>query len=251
MFGLVGGSSLRTSTLFVEHYKCEEFLQDTKYGQVKLGVVTTDSNKKFYFCQRHHCVPDVKYSPPHLIPRQAIVEAFKLNGIETVVGICSVGSMDPTTPPGTLVVPDDYVNFWSICSMSDTESAHIVPEYDEPLRQKCMKILNQAKIKHLEKGTYVQTRGPRFETKAEIKILKNYGEIVGMTGADEATLFKEAGISYAALCIVDNFANGITSSLKWDDFKDGQKNNLHLVEESVHVFVDNLGHDTKRKTQED
>jgi len=84
----------------------------------------------------------------------------------------------------------------------------------------------------------VQTRGPRFETKAEIKVLATYGNIVGMTGADEATLCKEAGLPYMCVCMVDNFANGVQGeALEFQHFKDGQKKNLVGVEKVVETIL--------------
>ena len=56
---------------------------------------------------------------------------------------------------------------------------------------------------------YAETRGPRFETRAEIRLLAEYADVVGMTAASEATLFQERGIAYAMLGVVDNLANGI------------------------------------------
>ncbi|MEM2124331.1 MAG: 5'-methylthioadenosine phosphorylase, partial [Methanolinea sp.] len=59
-------------------------------------------------------------------------------------------------------------------------------------------------------GTYAQTPGPRIETVAEVRALSAVGDIVGMTVASEATLAAELGIDVAALCTVDNYANGIS-----------------------------------------
>jgi 5'-methylthioadenosine phosphorylase len=58
-------------------------------------------------------------------------------------------------------------------------------------------------------GTYVQTRGPRIETIAEVKTLAKFADIVGMTVASEATLACELEMEFAALCMVDNYANGL------------------------------------------
>lgn len=50
---------------------------------------------------------------------------------------------------------------------------------------------------------------PSPETKAEIRALARCGDIVGMTGAHEATLASELAVPYAMMCIVDNMANGL------------------------------------------
>ncbi len=52
-------------------------------------------------------------------------------------------------------------------------------------------------------------RGPRFETKAEVQIIRHWGDVVGMTAAHEADLCAELGLNYNLLAIVDNYANGL------------------------------------------
>lgn len=51
------------------------------------------------------------------------------------------------------------------------------------------------------------------------------GDVVGMTGAHEATLAVEAGLPYAMLCMVDNMANGVGAGdkLTLTDFFASQK----------------------------
>ena len=58
-------------------------------------------------------------------------------------------------------------------------------------------------------GVYWQTKGPRFETKAEIRMMSQFADLVGMTMASEAVIAQELGLSYASLCSVDNYANGL------------------------------------------
>ncbi len=61
-------------------------------------------------------------------------------------------------------------------------------------------------------GVYTQTRGPRFETPAEVRALARVGDLVGMTIAAECILSKEVGLAYAAVCVVDNLANGLDAA---------------------------------------
>ena len=60
-------------------------------------------------------------------------------------------------------------------------------------------------------GVYWQTIGPRFETPAEIRLLAAHADLVGMTMASECIVSGELGLAYAAICMVDNLANGIGS----------------------------------------
>ena len=58
-------------------------------------------------------------------------------------------------------------------------------------------------------GVYWQTVGPRFETPAEIRLIGAHADVVGMTIASECVVAGELGLEYAALCVVDNLANGV------------------------------------------
>ena len=58
-------------------------------------------------------------------------------------------------------------------------------------------------------GVYWQTSGPRFETPAEIRLLAAHADLVGMTVASECVVACELGLAYAAVCVVDNLANGV------------------------------------------
>lgn len=60
-------------------------------------------------------------------------------------------------------------------------------------------------------GVYWQTSGPRFETAAEIKLIAAHADLVGMTLASECIVAAELGLRYAAVCVVDNLANGIAA----------------------------------------
>ncbi|HBI26752.1 MAG TPA: S-methyl-5'-thioadenosine phosphorylase, partial [Peptococcaceae bacterium] len=61
------------------------------------------------------------------------------------------------------------------------------------------------------KGTYVCTEGPRYETAAEIRMYQQLGgDVVGMTSVPECVLAREAGLCYATLAVVTNYAAGIS-----------------------------------------
>ena len=55
-------------------------------------------------------------------------------------------------------------------------------------------------LSHHTKGTAVTIEGPRFSTKAESLLFRQWGgDIVNMTTVPEACLAKEAGLCYASI----------------------------------------------------
>jgi 5'-methylthioadenosine phosphorylase len=77
---------------------------------------------------------------------------------------------------------------------------------------------------------YVQMRGPRFETKAEIRVVRGWGDVIGMTAASEADLCCEAGLNYNSLAVIDNYANGLEGTeIDFSKFKDLVRTNQERV----------------------
>ncbi len=66
-----------------------------------------------------------------------------------------------------------------------------------------------APVRSRDGGVYWQANGPRFETPAEIRLIAAHADLVGMTLAAECVVAGELGLRYAAVCMVDNLANGI------------------------------------------
>jgi len=196
--GIVGGTGFLKGAMLEG---TEERTVGTERGEVVLHV-----GDGFAFLLRHgHGV----YRPPHRIPHHAHALAFGALGIAHVVGLNSVGSLKPELAPGTVVVPDDYLSVHPPPTFAEDERLHVVPELDGDLRALLVKAGRATEGPVVDAGVYVETRGPRFETRAEIRWLKDHGEVVGMTAASEATLHQERGIAYGMLGVVDNLANGL------------------------------------------
>ncbi|MFI5358229.1 MAG: purine phosphorylase, partial [Opitutales bacterium] len=83
---------------------------------------------------------------------------------------------------------------------------------------------------------------PRFETKAEIKIVQHWGDVIGMTAAHEADLCGELGLRYNSLALVDNYANGLEGTeIDFAKFKDLVKDNQAKVNRLFTRMLEILG----------
>jgi 5'-methylthioadenosine phosphorylase len=199
MLGIIGGTSLLYSTL----PDLEKKRVDTPFGNAELllGDVA--------LLMRHQ-----QGLPPHRINFRANMAALALAGADRIIAFGSSGSLNHDIAPGSLVIPTDYVSMGDIPSIHDHAVAHVMPELSPALSQDLRRLIPAARLG----GTYVQTRGPRFETVAEISILSRFGDLVGMTLASEATLARELSVPFAAICTVDNYANGLADGvLTWDE----------------------------------
>jgi 5'-methylthioadenosine phosphorylase len=222
--GVIGGSNLYKSFLFNESHRRTV---KTDYGNADIYL---DDN--IIFIPRHGSSRDI---PPHMINHRANIKALQDAGAAAIIGVCMVGSMNKKIKHPSIVIPHDYISLWNIPTFFDKTIVHITPKLDEELRTHLISTAKKEKIKIYDKGVYVQTVGPRLETRAEINLLKNYGDIIGMTMASEATLAQELNLPYAAICTVDNYAHGvIKEQLKFEKvLKDAQMHNKNAVRLAV------------------
>lgn len=162
---------------------------------------------------RGDCVVLVRHGPgvpAHRLDHHAHVRALCEVGCDRVLALGSTGSLRTDWPPGTMAAPDDFLAFGAYPSFHDDLRGHSVPGFDLEWRARVLDAWGSATSTPLENGgVYAQTRGPRLETAAEVRMLAHHADVVGMTLASEAILAGEAGLRYTALCKVDNLANGL------------------------------------------
>jgi 5'-methylthioadenosine phosphorylase len=199
--GVIAGTAFRRIGLLEEANQVE---MSTRFGRVT--ILESDD---IIFLPRHGIDDSI---PPHRINHRAHLTAFKDLGITRIIGVNSVGSLKPEIPPRSILIPHDYINIWGIQTLFDDEIHHITPGLNEDLRQLILRVAKGRKIEVTNGGIYIQTTGPRLETRAEIHLLKQFGDVVGMTMANEATLAEELSIPYASICSVDNYCHGISKT---------------------------------------
>jgi len=230
LIGIIGGSSLLHSDYF---RSAERRILNTPHGDVALAF-----GKGFIFCQRHQADPTLEYSQPHRINKRAIFAAFSSLGVQKVLAFGSVGSLRRCLPPGTLVMPDDFFCLADQLFFHDDNRAAVVPSMVNEFRSEVVAELTRSSVAFVQSATYVQTTGPRFETRAECRFLTNCGDVIGMTCAHEATLATELQMQYSLVCMIDNFANGISDqTLSVEDFKAGVARNQSTVESLLSLLL--------------
>lgn len=186
---------------------------ENKYGKALLISGGIDGSP-VVFLARHGLEHD---TPPHLINYRANIMALKEAGATHILAAAAVGSVKQEIKPGDLVLIDQFIDFTKnrASTFSDFGKPlyHIdmTEPYDGNLRRLVMQAAADNGTELRPGGTYVCTEGPRFETAAEIKMFQILGaDVVGMTNVPEVVLAAEMEIPYAALCVVTNFAAGMS-----------------------------------------
>jgi 5'-methylthioadenosine phosphorylase len=200
--GLIVGTGFDDLPLRAERLDVE-----TPYGDVQVAFHREDGLEAVIL-PRH----GPARAPAHVVDHKANVDALARCKAERVIGLCSVGALAPTIPAGALVVPDDYLDLRPRLSYHDDSPVHVdVSEaYCPTLRALLVQAARREGAQVVDGGVYACTEGPRLETRAEVRMLRQAGgAVVGMTGGPEAALARERALCYATLCLVTNPAAGV------------------------------------------
>lgn len=211
MLAIIGGTGLtKLANLEITHRQVIR----TPYGEPS-GALTFGNIRGHgvVFLARHgygHTIP------PHQVNYRANIWALHSQKVTKVVSVAAVGGIPPELGPGTIVLPDQIIDYTygrenTYFDGGGKPVTHMdfTQPYCAAMRKKCMEAVGVAGENCIDGGVYATVQGPRLETKAEIDRLERDGAtMVGMTGMPEAALAKEIGLCYATIGVVANYAAG-------------------------------------------
>ncbi len=211
---IIGGTGVYSPRLLenVKDHKVK-----TPFGSVDVSIGSFLGTEAAFIPRHgaHHSVP------PHLINYRANIMALKQMGVEQVIATAAVGSCHHEFKPGEFVLCDQFIDFTKNrnCTFYEGGPEGVVHcdmtvPYCPDTREALVRAGAELGFSIHNGGVYVCTEGPRFETSAEIQMYKMMGgHLVGMTSVPEVVLAREMGMCYAAICLVTNFAAGITTGI--------------------------------------
>lgn len=204
--GIIGGTGVYDSGLLSDH---QEVKVHTPFGESSdIPVIGRYSGRDIAFIARHgrgHRIP------PHLINYQANIWALKELSVDRILAPAAVGSLREGMAPGDIVIPDQFIDntrsrtttFYSggtVCHIS------MADPFCPQLRAIIIEEAKNMHVKVHENATYVCVEGPRFSTRAESKMFREWGaDIIGMTLVPECVLAREAEICYATIATVTDY----------------------------------------------
>jgi 5'-methylthioadenosine phosphorylase len=179
------------------------------------------------------------YILPHLINHQANMKALRDLGVTEVVGVNSTGSLKKKLKPGRIVIPDDYITLPGTPTIASGKPLHITPGLSDKVRRQWLEAARDCRIKVIDGGVYWQTTGPRFETRAEIRMMSRFADLVGMTMASEAVIAQELELPYAALCSVDNYGHGLVEkALTMEEIVQNARRNTEAIMKIISRYIE-------------
>ena len=204
--GIIGGTGVYDPEQ-LEHP--EDIKVYTPYGAPSdLITIGTIKGKRIAFLKRHGRGHQI---PPHKLPNQANIWALKSLGVKQVVASSAVGSLREDYKPGDFVLTDQFIDrtkkrldtFYDggqLCHISAADP--ICPQLHEYFGAKA----NELGLPVHMTGTYVCIEGPRFSTRAESRLFRQWGcDIIGMTLYPEVILAREAQLCYVSIAMVTDY----------------------------------------------
>jgi len=206
--GIIGGSGLYQMP---ELQNVGEVEVDTPFGKPSDKFIVGDlEGVKVAFLPRHG--RGHRLTPTEL-PFRANIYAMKLLGIEYILSVSAVGSLQEKYAPTDMVIPDQFFDrtrarahestFFGNGIVAHVPMAHpVCDELGDILEESCKTV----GVTTHRGGTYLCMEGPAFSTKAESNVYRQWGmDIIGMTNLQEAKLAREAEIAYATLALVTDY----------------------------------------------
>jgi 5'-methylthioadenosine phosphorylase len=181
----------------------------TPYGAPSdLITLGTYKGRRIAFIPRHGRGHQI---PPHRINNRANIWALRELGVERIVASSAVGSLRDDYAPGDFVITDQFIDrtqkrpdtFYEggqLCHISAADP--ICPQLHDFFAD----FAQGLGLRFHPTGNYVCIEGPRFSTRAESKLFRQWGaDIIGMTLYPECVLAREAEICYVSVAMVTDY----------------------------------------------
>ena len=245
---VIGGTGIYDSTILED---VKEVKVPTPYGSTS-DLITLGIFKDRYiaFLPRHG---KGHVSPPHNLNNRANIWAIKQLGAKRIVASSAVGSLREDYRPGDFVITDQFIDrtrkrvdtFYQggqLCHISSADP--ICPQ----LHDFFSGFVKELGFTVHQNGTYVCIEGPRFSTRAESRLFRQWGcDIVGMTLYPECILAREAEICYVTLSFITDYdvwheeEEPVTLEMILQNLGENTKNAKKILKKAIAVMPENIG----------
>ena len=203
---IIGGTGIYNTEIISNNQTLD---LETPYGKTSDSLTIGEFNgKNIVFLPRHGKKHSV---PPHKINFRANIWALKEIGVKRIIAPCAVGSLRENMEPGHIAIPDQFID-----RTKDREStfydqgtvAHIstADPFCPELRNLAISAGKKLDYDIHEKATQVCIEGPRFSTRAESNMFRNWGaDTINMTLFPECVLARESQICYVAIATITDY----------------------------------------------
>ena len=204
--GVIGGSGLYEMSGLTN---TREIRVKTPFGEPSDKIVLGSfEGKRVAFLARHGRGHRIL---PSELNFRANIYAMKLLGVQRIISVSAVGSLQENLRPGEFLVPDQFFDSTKgriSTFFGNGLVAHVA--FDKPTCGQLSTVLADACVSVAvpvhRKGTYINMEGPQFSTLAEAHFHRAQKfDVIGMTNVTEAKLAREAEICYATVAMITDY----------------------------------------------
>lgn len=188
-------------------------VKETPFGCSTPILYMQQGERRFYVLPRHG-EGEYRVSAP-FVNYRANVWALKDLGVERIVAWTGPGALEREVRIGQFALPADLLDLTRGRPSTFFEGKGIGllrprPVFCPTLEGALDRVLTEMALRPWKGGVYAVSEGPRFETAAEVRMLRALGaDMVGMTLAPEAFLARELEICYHPIAYVTSYAEGV------------------------------------------
>jgi 5'-methylthioadenosine phosphorylase len=236
--GIIGGSGLEDPNL-LEDFKVKEV--ETPFGKPSSSLTTGRINNiDVVILSRHGTKHEIT---PTEVNNRANIFALKNEGCKYILATTAVGSLREEIKRGDFVILDQFVDltkqrketFFDKFEFGAVHTPMANP-FSEELRKKLIGSCEKFKFPVHKKGTVITIEGPRFSTKAESNLFRQWGaHVINMSIAPECILANEAEVPYAVIAMSTDYDSWKDDEepVTWNEIKYIMKENAEKVKKVI------------------
>lgn len=174
---------------------------------------------------------------PSSVNYRANIMALKEQGCTHIIATTACGSLREEIKPGHFVFCDQFIDRTTKrdSTFYDADKVCHIPmagPFCAKLRNILSETAKEMKLNYHKEGTVVTIEGPRFSTKAESIMFRQWGaDVINMSTVPEAVLAREAGICYAIVAMSTDYDC-------WHETEEGV--NIEMVLKTMHRNAENV-----------
>ena len=254
--GIIGGSGLENPEL-LENYQEKEV--DTPFGKPSSKLII---GKLFgidvVIISRHGKKHEI---PPTQVNNKANIFALKYEGCKFILATTAVGSLREEIKRGDFVILDQFIDFTKRRDLTFYDKfefgaihTSMANPFSENLRKKLITACEELKFSNHKTGTVITIEGPRFSTKAESYMFRQWGgDVINMSISPEAILANEAEVEYGVIAMSTDYDcwKENEESVTWEMVKQNMNDNVERVKKILLKVVESFSREEElRKLKE-
>ena len=185
---------------------------------------------------------------PTEINFRANIFGMKKLGVERIISVSAVGSLQEKIAPGQVVIPDQFIDRTTqrastFFGKGIVAHVSLADPFCKELSAELAKAATTAGATIHQSGTYLCMEGPQFSTRAESHLYRSWGaDVIGMTNLQEAKLAREAEICFATLALATDYDcwNESAGDVEIDHVLAVLQQNVDLAKKTIREAIKNL-----------